>query len=728
MTLAPYSSSREHWKDELRKLDAIIMFQLQCRIELDHVNPTDPMRGLIVTEDEVYRLLAERQGAEAEAVALPPELAVMQDELRLLDQEIQTKLSLSRELALDEQPRLLQLASRFGLGELEQRVVMLALAPELHRKYDKLFGFLQDDVTCKLPTMDLALKLLCSSEKERYEARSAFQGESGLRRWLLAADEDTAATLLARPLKLDPRIVSFLLEAEPFDGRLDGWVERWSQSEEAGQLQPLLVGSSIQAEMRRTAELHEDEEKPVVLHVWGQSGTGKRLQAQHLAASLGRPLLLLDASRLDGERGAFYELLNQLFREAKLTHAIPAIAGGDHFMGQEGKLSGCRTALAQWVARTGGLLLWLSQERAHYSELPLPKQALIVQVKLEPPAIEEQRMLWRTWSEGDQASAAAAEAMADKFRFAPGQISRALSHANRLAAHDGSDAVTEAHLEQGAAAQLNHELEKKARRLNPRYTWDDLILPHEPMELLQQASNMMKFRRQVYGSWGFDSKLSYGKGLSMLFAGPPGTGKTMAAEVVAKELRLEAFKIDLSQVISKYIGETEKNLHEIFKEAQRTNAILFFDESDALFGKRSEVKDAHDKYANVETAYLLQKMEEYEGISILATNFQQNIDDAFMRRINIVVKFPFPDAEHREKLWRSMFPAATPLSADVDFTALASRIEVAGGNIKNIVLTAAFMAASEGRQVGMRELVASARQELKKTGKILVNSEWDSFF
>ncbi|MBP3961296.1 AAA family ATPase [Paenibacillus lignilyticus] len=738
MKLQPYTSGFEHWSDELRKLDLMIAFKLQCKIELEgDENPLDPMRGLLITDDEVMRLLR-TNGKAGSNGELPPTLAGMQDEIAELNEVIAERLSLAVESTAGWQSALMRLVKRFKLNRFEQEVIVMALAPEYNRKYEKLYGYLQDDVTSKLPTVDLALRLLCDNESERYAARSSFQAEQPLQRWLLAADEGDATSTLARPLRLDGRIVSFLLEAERSDGRLEGWVSRFEggvngdgESEDDGkgeELQPLLIGASKQGEMRRFAELHLEAGKPAVLHLYGAGGSGKQLHAKHLAASLNRPLLLLQGDSLEAERMKTVTVLHQLFREAKLTDSIVGIAGGDHFMAPDGKLTMYRTVIEQWIRRSGGLLLWLSRERAHYSELPVPSRSVIYQVELTPPTIEEQRMLWRIWGEESAAASESAEAMADKFRLSPGQINRAVLEAKRLAEHEGADYTEEVHFERGAAVQLNHELEKKAKKLNPRYTFEDLILPHEHLDLLRQACNMMKYRRDVYGTWGFDRKLSYGKGLSMMFAGPPGTGKTMAAEVAANELGLEAYKIDLSQVISKYIGETEKNLHDIFKEAQRTNAILFFDESDALFGKRSEVKDAHDKYANVETAYLLQKMEEYEGVSILATNFQQNIDDAFLRRINIVVKFPFPDAEHREKLWRTMFPAATPLASDVDFAALAARIEVAGGNIKNIVLTAAFMAAAAGRPVGMRELVASARQELKKTGKILVNSEWDSFF
>ena len=219
--------------------------------------------------------------------------------------------------------------------------------------------------------------------------------------------------------------------------------------------------------------------------------------------------------------------------------------------------------------------------------------------------------------------------------------------------------------------------------------------------------------------WGFERILPYGRGISMLFTGPPGTGKTMSALVMAKAMGTELYRVDLTRVVSKYIGETEKNLAEIFDRAALSGAILFFDEADSLFGKRSEVKDSHDKYANMETSYLLQKMEEYEGLTILATNFSQNLDDAFMRRIHYIIKFPFPDAEQREQLWRSVLPANMP-TEELDFPFLAKTFELSGGPIKNIVLTAAYMAAEQGSHVTMKHMVEAAIQEYKKTGKLLM--------
>jgi SpoVK/Ycf46/Vps4 family AAA+-type ATPase len=251
------------------------------------------------------------------------------------------------------------------------------------------------------------------------------------------------------------------------------------------------------------------------------------------------------------------------------------------------------------------------------------------------------------------------------------------------------------------------------------------------MQQLHDVCASVKYRHIVFSQWDFERKLALGKGVNILFSGPSGTGKTMAASIVAHELERDLYKIDLSNVVSKYIGETEKNLSRIFREAQASNAILFFDEADALFGKRSEVKDAHDRYANIEVAYLLQKMEEYTGIVILATNLSKNLDDAFARRMQHTIEFPFPDAASRERIWRGMFPAKAPLADDVDFGFLARQFELAGGNIRNIALAAALMAAEEGGQDGairMEHLIVATARELQKMGKMPSQTNFRNYY
>ena len=237
----------------------------------------------------------------------------------------------------------------------------------------------------------------------------------------------------------------------------------------------------------------------------------------------------------------------------------------------------------------------------------------------------------------------------------------------------------------------------------------------------------MEFSHQVYDVWGFHEKVAYGKGVSMLFYGPPGTGKTMGAQVIANQLSMELYKVDLSSVMSKYIGETEKNLGKIFDEVKKSRSILFFDEADALFGKRTEVKDSHDKYANAETAYLLQKIEEYQGVVVLATNYMQNFDEAFKRRIKFMIEFPFPLAPYRLEMWKKVFPEHTPLE-ELDYDYLAEQFELSGSSIKNIAVSAAFLAAPQREPVGMRQILTALKDEMMKSGKSMPPESFGEYY
>jgi SpoVK/Ycf46/Vps4 family AAA+-type ATPase len=321
-------------------------------------------------------------------------------------------------------------------------------------------------------------------------------------------------------------------------------------------------------------------------------------------------------------------------------------------------------------------------------------------------------------------------AIANKFHFGGGQIRDAVATARNLARWREPDhgQITMADLYTACRLHSNRKLEALSQKITPNYRWEDIVLPENRLRLLLEISNQAKFRSLVYETWGFDRKLSLGKGLNVLFAGPSGTGKTMAAEIMARELQLDLYKIDLSTVISKYIGETEKKLARIFAEAETSNAILFFDEADALFGKRSEVRDSHDRYANIEISYLLQKMEEYEGIAILATNLRKNMDDAFTRRIAFTVQFPFPEEESRLSIWQKIWPPQTPLAQDLDLDFMARQFRLAGGNIKNIALSAAFLAAADGRIVGMNHLLYATKRELRKMGKVCVEKDFGPYF
>jgi SpoVK/Ycf46/Vps4 family AAA+-type ATPase len=302
-----------------------------------------------------------------------------------------------------------------------------------------------------------------------------------------------------------------------------------------------------------------------------------------------------------------------------------------------------------------------------------------------------------------------------QFTLAPRDVARAVAGAARsarLRAGGAPAPVTAGDLWDACRAETAWELEGLARRIEPRRRWDDIVLPPDVAAQLREIAAQVAHRGQVYERWGFGARLTRGSGITALFAGPSGTGKTLAAEILATELRLELIAVDLAGVVSKYIGETEKNLRRVFDAAERSGAILFFDEADALFGKRTDVKDSHDRYANIEVNYLLQRMEEYRGLAILATNRKTALDRAFLRRLRFLVDFPFPDAGDRRRIWRRVVPAEAETEA-LDFDALA-RLEIPGGNIRNVALNAAFLAAGDGAPIGMRHVMRAARREYAK--------------
>jgi len=309
-----------------------------------------------------------------------------------------------------------------------------------------------------------------------------------------------------------------------------------------------------------------------------------------------------------------------------------------------------------------------------------------------------------------------------------GQIQDAFIAAADLArlraAADGKISMDD--LEAACRAQSSQKLATLTKHVTPKYTWKDIVLPESVLAQLREICQCVTHRYRVLGEWGFGRRLSLGKGVNALFAGPSGTGKTMGTEIIANELGMDLYKIDLSGVISKYIGETEKNLDRIFAAAEETSAILFFDEADALFGKRSEVRDSHDRYANIEISYLLQKMEEYEGLAILATNLRQNMDDAFLRRLQFVVEFPFPDEYHRKQIWQVLFPAEAPRD-EIEFEFLAAQFRFAGGNIKNIVLGAAYLAAADGGRITMNHVMRATSRECHKIGRVFTHDDREKF-
>lgn len=666
----------------------------------------DPFRGLHITLADVERLLGRAPGA--------PTLWVSGDEVEAS--------------SVGETERLAWLARTFDLTAFDLDVLLLALAPELDLRYERLYAYLQDDVTRRRPTVDLALNLLCASAGERLARRARFAPDAPLVRHALMHltpdPNQVEPPLLAHYLKMDEQIARLMLDEANLDRRLAPFCEL---NDSIMTVNELAASEELKRALRALARQAQQSTRPLRLFFRGAPGAGRRTAAAALAQLVSGPLLIANLERAPGAGDSFIQLLHLLFREARLLGAVLYLDGIDALHGTP-RHRDLIDALAGAAGITimAGSQPWVPGGRT-------PDGVLTVTVALPDLAVRRDSWAVNLLTHGVTIDERDLDTLAARFRMTPVQIANAAATAqgyasmrapetDQAAAAQMAPAPDIDDLFAAARAQAGHELAGLARKVEPRATWDDIVLPDDTKAQLQELCQWVAQRERVLGAWGFGQKLSHGTGVSVLFAGSSGTGKTMAAEIMAGKLGLDLYEIDLAGVVSKYIGETEKNLDQIFAAAENANAILFFDEADALFGKRSEVNDSHDRYANIEISYLLQKIEQYQGLAILATNLRENLDDAFVRRLAFVVHFPFPDEAERRLIWARIWPSAKLLSDDVDLDFLARQFKLSGGNIKNIALAAAFLAA-DGEQVRMEHLLHATEREYQKLGKILSEAE-----
>jgi hypothetical protein len=605
----------------------------------------------------------------------------------------------------------------FGLNRTEQDVLLLALAPEVDLRYERLFAYIQDDVTKKRPSVELALRLLCVALADRLDARRMFAPHAPLLRHHLIQlfdDGQRQPPLLARFLKLDERIVTELLGQPAIDPSLAGSVTLMHPQR---QLTDLVLPQQFVVQLRRMSAAHDDG---FVLALQGSYGSGRGAVAEAVCAELGMPLLKIDLQQLVASDMEPVACVERVLREALLRGAAILWQGADRLLFDDALVSWRTPWLALLDQYTGCSFLAVEQ---HWEAHGALRRRYFLCVELPMPSFAERDHLWRLQLNGDAPDAATMEALTSTFRLSGGQIRDAVVMARSLARWRGGP-ITSEDFYVACRAQSSGKLHSLAHKIVTTYSWNDIVLPVDQLDMLREICVQVRHRRQVLERWGFDQHLAMGKGLNVLFAGPSGTGKTMAADIIASNLGLELYKVDLSTVVSKYIGETEKNLERIFTAAREANAILFFDEADALFGKRSEVKDAHDRYANIEVGYLLQQMEAYDGVVILATNLRKNMDDAFVRRLHVAIDFPFPEEADRLRIWQKVFPREAPLADDVDLQFVAKQFKLSGGNIRNIALLAAYLAAEQGTPIGMRHLVRAIKREYQKLGKLVTEAEF----
>jgi len=591
------------------------------------------------------------------------------------------------------------LCAALELTSFERKILLMCAGVEMDSSLTALYAKINRDDRRTEPTFGLALGAFADAHW------SALAPSRPLRYWRLL-EATPGEPLTTSPLLIQERILHFLAGINYLDERLQGLLRRVPP---AGRLAP-----SHEDVARQIAAIWSVEDGPSrapVIELCGEERTGKRAIAAAACGMLGLQLHTMTAWALPHTGAAELNNLLRLWEREAILNSSALLLECDDAESPESLPAGALAYLIESIRSPLFISSRTSRQTANRA---------VMLFDVGNPTTQEQADLWRRVLQPVYPSVnGEVETLVSQFSLNSSAIHAAAGQVIGDAA-DRDDAVGR-RLWNACRAQARPRLEGLAQRIEPAAAWDDLILPAKQKEVLSQIAMHVRQRSTVYQTWGFAAKGTRGLGISALFAGSSGTGKTMAAEVLANELRLDLYRIDLSQVINKYIGETEKNLRRVFDAAEGGAAVLLFDEADALFGKRSEVKDSHDRYANIEVSYLLQRMEAYRGLAILTTNRKSALDQAFLRRIRFVVDFPFPEIDQRAEIWRRVFPEAMPLQ-DLRIDRLA-RLNAAGGHIRNIAMGAAFLAADSGQPVRMAHLLSAARAEFAKLEKPLTDGE-----
>ena len=611
--------------------------------------------------------------------------------------------AMSEAAATDPPPALLILSQRFGLSSFEQELLLLCTAMELDTRFASLCALAQDAPQRPYPTFALAMALFADP------AWDSLSPERPLRYWrLIEINQPGAQPLTTSPIRADERILNYIKGLNYLDDRFTPLLVPFEVTPTDDDLPPSqqTAVDIIIGRLRYAA----NDGPPPVMQIVGIDSLSQQLAAQHAAAALNLHISRLPVELLPTQPAELETLARLWQRENVLLPVALYLDAHQHddqtAQQKEGGSPTMRSPLRRFLGRSQGIFFLGAREVMS----GLGPTATIVEIDKPTPA--EQQATWTTLLESETGHSPAL--LAGQFNLNVATI-RQITKGLTAEAAEANGHLPQDRLWQACLENTRPQMNLLAERLDPKATWDDIVLSDDAETLLRQIADQVRRRSIVYDDWGFRQKMNRGLGINALFAGDSGTGKTMAAEVIANELNLNLFRIDLSAVVSKYIGETEKNLRRLFDAAEDGGAILFFDEADALFGKRSEVKDSHDRYANIEINYLLQRMEAYRGLAILASNMKTALDQAFMRRLRFIVNFPFPSAKERTIIWQKVFPQQTPL-ADLDFERL-GRLNLTGGSINNIALNAAFTAAQKNMVVTMPLVLTAARTEFRKLEK-----------
>jgi hypothetical protein len=680
-----FSGPQDHLDRLLRALDLLLHREI-LRLRSTYQLSLDEFRGLYISDAHVDALIAERaQASESNAqdpVRLTLEAGQVWEECR---EHVQPEFPWARVLA------------EFALDDHEAGILLVALAPDVARKYETLYAYLNDDVSRKTPTVDLAARVLAAAPGERVAIRRRLRPASRLFREGLLVPGSSAGDF-----HLAPEVSAFLLD---LDRPLEPPAVSWGNV----RLPEGVEGIAHSLKPDGPLVVLESSDATLAASVAAAACNGWRV-----------PLLTVDASGSEATHSAIERttFTRRVHRAGLFVAQLDQLIRSTDSSARES----LRRVAASFETARGPVFVHVEPGDAWRTARGALRH---VHVTLPEPDVEMRGGLWleALFELGEVAAPEDIAEVAARFRLTSSHIQAAARQAADVRdLEEPGGPIGRSRLFAAARAYSDSALAALARKVPLANSWDDLVLPSVTLNQLREIASAARTRETVYATWGLGRRHPGAGGIKVLFSGQSGTGKTMSAGVIARELGLDLYQIDLSRVVSKYIGETEKNLDRVFNAARGSNAVLFFDEADALFGKRSEVKDAHDRYANIEVGYLLQKMEEYEGIAILATNLGRNIDTAFSRRLQYVVDLPLPDEPLRLRLWRNMFTADTPVAEDVNFPLLARQYKLSGGEIRNVALAAAFLAAGDGQVITMDVLGRVVAREMLRQGRIASNT------
>jgi len=710
------------------RIDILIRREVQRWLKAGQ-DPNDDYRGMYVTQTEVESLLERPFGTSwGQSINLP---ADEEDNFEAQQKDAKKQIkTLSKQFQKQgRRPRLQAVVEDFGLDQTDLDILLLCIAPAFDTSYDRIYSYLQDNVTKRRPSIRLMLDILGNPSVEQFDLADHLIASAPLfRHGLLTHVIEPAPAnehWINQTLCADETIISWLRGHYEHHGLLRGHISLNQVT--VGQIEHLLVGDALPALSAETDPKDDPAKKHRLFALYGIDQARQDAAARLIAhEQTDSRLLLIDLQQIVGEKVTAQDAVAAALRDARLTNSALYLKGWDVCLDVDKYAASavfrliCEQPITVIISSA---TIW----RPHEVERTSP----LVWCEFDKPNYTQRRTIWEhclTIGESPKKSRKLTQDLdnlASQFELTSGSIRDAVAAAYDSALQQRKPLSAD-ELFASARRYSNPRLSALALKIEPRYEWDDIVLLDDHREILRELVSTVRQRNKVLDEWGVGRKLAASAGVTVLFSGPPGTGKTMAAEVIAGELRLDLYKIDLSSVVSKYIGETEKNLEKIFTEAGSSNAILFFDEADAIFGKRSEVKDAHDRHANVEVAYLLQRMEAYDGVTILATNLRGNLDDAFTRRLSFAVDFPFPRVADRLRIWQTLFPPDVPRSEDLDLNFFAKEFELAGGNIRNIIVSAAYLAADNGQMVTRDHLLHATKRELRKMGRLVGGEDFMS--